>query len=191
MAKKKRTRNRATTPVERVTGHAHAEVIIRDVPSTSFNPRYVDPISGEAHKGNPRYEKAHVNCKESPAAYWFYHDMIDQAQYRMADNIRLWFEMAGGSGASAIDYERVKVDTSGVQDPISDRRLMAADNLKQVSRHLNDEALYDDVHAICAQLIPLSQRWPSSRARSIRAKEVQAALSYLAGKFGYGMPKYG
>lgn len=172
-------------------GHAKAEVVVREVPNAGFNPRYVNVFTGEPDKGNPRTERAYVNCKESPAAYWYYHEIIDDAQYRMATDIRRWFEMAGGAGASAIDYERVKVDTSGIQDPISDQRMQASANLKRVSRLLRDDALYGDLHAICAQGITMKKRWPSQRVQKKMGIIIQDALSFLAAEFGYKLRKTG
>ena len=199
MAKRKNRKSKAKAPAQPVDvlGHAKADIVVRDIPSANHNPRYVDIQDGpygitiNPVKGNPKTERAHVNRRESPVAFWYYCGKIDQHQYDMASAIRRWFEMAGGAGASAIDYERVKVDTSGVQEPISDARMIASDNLKRVSDYLDDEALYSDVHAICAQGIALKDRWPSSRARSIRSKEIQDALSDLADRFGYKLRKAG
>lgn len=172
--------NKRKAPITARSYEQHVQVKI-------VNP-YFDGRYRES-KSNPRQITATINCKESPAAYWRYHNKITEAQYRVAVDIRRWFEIMGGAGAGAIDYSKVKVDTSITSDPITLRHLAASRKLRHVEETLNDKELYKAFLSVCAAEERLKDLWPSSRKRAKMVEAVQWALEVLSEEFGYKTTK--
>ena len=175
--KKRASRKRAQTNFI-VCQNGHAQLVEVDVPSTSHNPRY------EATGSNRATERAWVNDKESPAHYWYYHGHINQAQWEAASKLRNDYELASGSLAMGIDYERIKVDTFGVADPISARREASVKSLTEAQRVIRDPATWDAVHRVCCECQNPTKIWTSSLARRTMIAEIKAALTELSVVFG-------
>ena len=73
------------------------------------------------------------NVRESSTELMHARGQIDDAQKRAADRFRLLYERLGVSRGGAVDPAKVRVDTSGVSDPIPDRVIDASRRLSEVA----------------------------------------------------------
>lgn len=103
---------------------------------------------------------------------------IDAAQVAAASKFRALWEQMGGKGASAIDYCREPVDGGKRADPISERQINAADELRRTRRALGDNG-YWLVSQICGEgyaLNEVARPGSSKRAKLNAADDLRSCL---------------
>lgn len=146
------------------------------------NPEYQQEHAGT--NGNPKHILAAVNMNESISAHWLHKGKIDQWEYQASTQFRSWYERAGGKGASAIDYTKVKVDSSGSSDPISNSAASSALNLKDIHNLLGPEG-FDVVEKLCGQCLPIDAAYITHHERRVRSKQCREMLAFIAVHLGY------
>jgi hypothetical protein len=151
---------------------------------TVENPFYSRAHSGEA--SNPRYIGAVVNIRESAITMLASRNKIDAAQVAAANKFRALWEAMGGKGASAIDYGRDHVDGGRRSDPISERQMNAADELRRAHRALGNQG-YWLVSRICGEGFALQEvvrPGGSKRDKLAAADSLRSCLDVLAAMWG-------
>jgi hypothetical protein len=148
-----------------------------------------NPYYSRAHAGaatNPRYIDAVVNVRESAITTLASRGRIDPAQEAAANKFRALWEAVGGKGASAIDYGRDHVDGGTRSDPVTERQINAADELRRAHLALGDKG-YWLVSRICGEgyaLHEVTQPPGSKRAKLAAAKDLRTYLDRLAAMWG-------
>jgi hypothetical protein len=148
-----------------------------------------NPYFSRAHAGaatNPRTIPAVVNIRESAITMLASRNRIDAAQVAAATKFRALFEAMGGKGASAIDYGREHVDGGKRADPISERQMAAADELRRTRQALGNQG-YWLVSRICGEGFSLHEvvrPGSSKRAKLAAANDLRACLDTLAELWG-------
>lgn len=148
-----------------------------------------NPFYSGAHAGdrtNPKHIDAVVNIRESAITMLASRNKIDAAQVAAANKFRALWEAMGGKGASAIDYGRDHVDGGKSADPISERQINAADELRRAHRKLGDQG-YWLVSRICGEGFSLHEvvrPTGSKRSKLAAANNLRACLDKLAELWG-------
>ncbi|MBB5536831.1 hypothetical protein GGD55_003542 [Rhizobium giardinii] len=148
-----------------------------------------NPFYSRAHAGdptNPKHINAVVNIRESAITMLASRNKIDAAQVAAATKFRALWEAMGGKGASAIDYGREHVDGGKRSDPITERQMNAADELRRTRRVLGDNG-YWLICRICGEgfsLHEVVQPGASKRAKLAAANDLRACLDKLAEMWG-------
>lgn len=148
-----------------------------------------NPFYSSAHAGdptNPRKINAVVNIRESAITMLASRNRIDAAQVAAATKFRALWEAMGGKGASAVDYGSEPVDGGKARDPITERQISAADELRRARRVLGDHG-YRLVCRICGEGYSLNEVVrPSSskRAKLNAANDLRSCLDELAALWG-------
>ena len=159
-------------------GHAKVEIIITDVENPWHD-------AGKAESlGNPKFIKAAINMRESPAAHWYHKNQIDLAEYRAATRFRSIWEKAGGTGAQAMDYTREKVDGGGFREPISLVRMQAGRDLNEARDCIGVDG-FVLVQKLCGECLPMNQVFSSSWEQRKKADTCRQMLTRLAELWGY------
>lgn len=148
-----------------------------------------NPFYSRAHSGdstNPRKINAVVNIQESAITMLASRNRIDAAQVAAADKFRALWEAMGGKGAGAIDYGRDHVDGGKIADPISERQMNAADELRRAHRALGGQG-YWLVCRICGEGFSLHEvvQKGSKRGKLAAANDLRAHLDILASMWGF------
>jgi hypothetical protein len=149
---------------------------------------YVDnPYYSRAHDGdgaNPIKIKAQVNVKESAIATLSSRKLINEAQVMAADRFRGFYEAMGGAGAGSFDYSREPVDGGGAREPLTERQLRAALELKLAKQILGNKA-YDIMTKIAGQGFAIQELALSQRERTTLTDYLKDGLDELARCWGY------
>jgi hypothetical protein len=149
------------------------------------NPFYSRAHAGTA--GNPRHIDAVVNIRESAITMLASRGRINAAQVAAANKFRALWEAMGGKGASAIDYGREHVDGGKRADPITERQITAADELRHARGALGAKG-YWLVCRTCGEGYSLQEvvrPGSSKRARLTAADDLRANLDVLAAMWGF------
>lgn len=125
------------------------------------NPFYSRAHSGTA--GNPKQISAVINTRQSAVTMLYSRGRLDPAQLAAANRFGALWETMGGKGAGAIDYGKEPVDGGQRSDPITERQLMAADELRRARRRLRDPDRYQLVCRICGEGYALDELGRSRR----------------------------
>lgn len=147
-----------------------------------------NPYFSRAHEGtagNPRQIDAVVNIRESAAVMLYSRGRIDDAQFAAATKFRaLWEAMCRCT--SAIDYGREPVDGGRIADPISERQMFAADQLRHVRPLLGEEG-YWLISRICGEGYSLGEvvRPGASKRAKLKAADDLRYLDLLAEAWGF------
>lgn len=152
-----------------------------------------NPFYSRAHAGdatNPKQIDAIINIRESAVTMLASRRRIDAAQVAAADKFRALWEAMGGKGASAIDYGRDHVDGGKRADPISERQMNAADELRRAHRALGPDG-YWLVCRICGEGWSLHEVCPkgSKRGKLAAATRLRSCLDVLALMWGLATRK--
>lgn len=136
-----------------------------------------DIVAPYAVGGTRRAETVAVNVRETPLEHMYARGKITDAEKRAGDVFRGLCE-AVEIGGGVIDPARIKVDSSGAGDPLTERAIKAAkelDKTVQVIGHTD----YLLLHEVCAagwSLLEIARRWYAGLEDCRRARE---AGSYL------------
>ncbi len=147
-----------------------------------------NPFYSRAHSGdrtNPRVIPAIINIKESAITMLYSRGRLDDAQLAAASKFRALWE-AVCRGTRAIDYGREPVDGGKRADPISERQMHAADQLRRV-RPLLGEQGYWLVSRICGEGYSLGEvvrPGSSKRAKLNAADDLRSCLDTLCELWG-------
>ena len=147
-----------------------------------------NPFYNRAHPAdisNPTHITAVINMRESLITTLAARDRIDAAQVAAANRFRMLWEAAGGKGAGAIDYGRTHVDGGVRADPISERQINAAHELRRAHLCLGD-ARFRMINRICGEGYSLHEFHPTATKRHKLAitEELRACLDILAQLWG-------
>lgn len=145
------------------------------------NPFYSRAHAGTA--GNPKQIDAVINLRESAIVMLASRRRIDAAQLAAANKFRALWESMGGKGASAIDYGREHVDGGKSADPITERQITAADELRRAWHALGPQR-YAFVTRACCEGYALRELAHTKRGKLAAAKELRACLDRLAALWG-------
>ena len=159
-------------------GNLKSEVRIQKVPN---------PLFSRAHNGetwNPVVISAHVNIRESAIATLAARKHINEAQVAAADRFRALWESMGGAGAGAFDYSREPVDGGGSNDPLSERQIRAAMELKRIREILGVRA-YDIMGKIAGEGFAIPELAKTHRERTTLTDYLKDGLDEMARQWGY------
>ena len=149
---------------------------------------FVDnPYYSKAHDNdtaNPIKIKAQVNIKESAIATLSSRKLINEAQVMAADRFRGFYEAMGGAGAGSFDYSREPVDGGGAREPLTERQMRAALELKLAKQILGNKA-YDIMTKIAGQGFAIQELASSQRERTTLTDYLKDGLDELARCWGY------
>lgn len=159
-------------------GTLKSEVRVQKVP----NPLYTRAHSGETW--NPVVISAHVNIRESAIATLASRKHINEAQVAAADRFRSLWESIGGAGAGAFDYSREPVDGGGASEPLTERQIRAAFELKQIRQILGVRA-YDIMGKIAGEGYAIQEMAASHRERTTLTDYLKDGLDEMARQWGY------
>lgn len=110
-----------------------------------------------------------------------------QARHIAGTRLQGLYERAGGRGAGAIDYARVKVDVSFRYGGTPEGQAVALSELGAIRRAIG-QADYDMLHAICCEQIPfmawVNRQWPQA-GRGTRLDAYQRLRDGLDGLVRY------
>lgn len=149
-----------------------------------------NPFYSRAHAGaasNPRKIEAVVNTRESVIVMLASRGRIDAAQLAAATKFRKLWEAMGGKGAAAIDYGREHIDGGKISDPITERQIAAADELRGARRTLGAQGFWL-ISRTCGEgyaLPEIVRPGASKRARRAVTDELRACLDRLAELWGF------
>lgn len=150
---------------------------------TVDNPYYSRAHAGDAT--NPRVIPAIINIKESAITMLYSRGRLDDAQLAAATKFRaLWETVCRGT--RAIDYGREPVDGGRLADPIGERQMHAADQLRRVHPLLGEQG-YWLVSRICGEGYSLGEvvrPGASKRAKLNAADDLRSCLDTLCGLWG-------
>ncbi|QND33565.1 hypothetical protein HB772_15845 [Sinorhizobium meliloti] len=146
------------------------------------NPFYSRAHSGTA--GNPKQISAIINTRQSGVIMLYSRGRLDLAQLAAANRFGALWETMGGKGAGAIDYGKEPVDGGQRSDPITERQLMAADELRRARCRLRDPDRYRLVCRICGEGYALHELGRSRRGKLAAANELRSCLNDLADLWG-------
>lgn len=149
---------------------------------------YVDnPLYSKAHEGasgNPVKIKAQINIKESAIVTLASRKHIDESQLAAATRFRSLWEALGGAGAGAFDYSREPVDGGGSREPLTERQIIAAHELKRAQTLLGNRA-YDIMSKIAGQGHSIQELATTHRERTTLTDYLKDGLDELAREWGY------
>lgn len=171
-------RRKVKQPQQPVIGHLQAKTVLMEVDDPYFNSAHFGA------SGNTKRTKALFNMNESVSAHWYAKNMIDDAEMAAATRFRHIWEVASGALGGGIDYERIKVDTFGVQDPIATNRAEAVLELRNAS-HVLGPAGYDLVCTLCGECRRLSDVSPNRTVQDKKSYLCREMLGILAEYWGY------
>lgn len=137
------------------------------------------PVSAE----NPKKIRASKNLRESAIETLHARGKLDDAQKKAADRFRATWEACGGAGAGAMDYSRTHVDGGGARDPISERVVIAAGDLREC-RMLLGARNYALVCKVCGQGLSFGDISKDARAKLTMADNLRDSLNDLAQLYG-------
>lgn len=128
-----------------------------------------------------------VNVRASGLDYLWAREVINEAQLQAGNQYYRLFMAAELGGARAIDYSAVKVDTSGVKEPINHRALDAANELVRVNHFLGRTGM-QIAEAICCHGSGMYAHFSATerRDRHFASRRVQEVLSDLVEYFDLG-----
>ncbi len=150
---------------------------------TVDNPFYSRAHAGTA--GNPKKIDAVINIRQSAVIMLASRGRLDPAQLAAANKFGALWETMGGKGAPAIDYGREPVDGGRRTDPIKERQMIAADELRRARRRLDDADRYQLVCRICGEGYALHELGRSRRGKLAAANELRECLDKLADMWGF------
>lgn len=157
-------------------------------PKEKMETVYVDnPFYSKAHDGdssNPVKIKAQINIKESAIVTLKSRKHIDESQFAAATRFRSLWEALGGAGAPAFDYSREPVDGGGSREPLTERQINAALELKRAQMVLGNRA-YDIMSKIAGQGYAIQELASSHRERTTLTDYLKDGLDELAREWGY------
>lgn len=142
--------------------------------------------------GTRETQTATVNVRETPLEHMYARGVITDGEKRAGEMFRRHcetIEMGGG----VIDPARIKVDTSGPGDPMSDKAIDAGRKLAFAAQRIGhmDYALLHEVCAAGRSLVEVAKRWYMlGSARQARTagghigRRVRDALAVLAKDWG-------
>lgn len=165
---------RTVTPAN----HPHMELVIAEIEN---------PLYSRQHDGanaNPRKITALVNVRESSIEYLYSRNMIDMAQKMAGGKFRMYWESAGGKGASAIDYGREHVDGGSAIDPIPDMRADAGHQLKECQRILGVRG-FSIMEMVAGQGVMIADLAKARNERDAYMFMLKDGLDLLATLWGY------
>lgn len=134
----------------------------------------------------------------SPLVYLMQRDRLhgpgetrDDAEARVIAGTRLQglYERAGGRGAGAIDYARVKVDVSMHYSGTPEGQAIALSELGAIRKAVG-EADYGMLHSVCCEQVPfmvwVNKQWPGAgrRTRLDAYERLRLGLDSLIRYFG-------
>jgi hypothetical protein len=134
-------------------------------------------------KDNPKKIRVSKNLRESAIETLFARGKLDEAQKKAADRFRATWEACGGAGAGAMDYSRTHVDGGGARDPISERVVTAASDLREC-RMLLGARNYALVCKVCGQGLSFGDISTDQRAKLTMADNLRDSLNDLAQLYG-------
>lgn len=114
-----------------------------------------------------------------------------EARHRAGTRLQGIYERAGGAGARAIDYTRVRVDTSLNYAGTPEAQAIALKELGAIRSEVGEER-YDLLHAVCCEQISLFQWLNPSYRREDKLQaylSLQQALDGLMAYFGVAVGK--
>ena len=135
-------------------------------------------------KGNTRHTSAIYNMRESPIAYMIAKGQVNQAQGEAGLHFRRIFEMAGGTGAAAMDYTKEPVDGGGFSDPLTERQWRAGKELSEAHAKLGT-AGYELVRDICGNGYFIKDLHATKWQQTLNGKLFRQSLTVLAQFWGY------
>lgn len=178
----KRIRKRIGSKATR-SGNLKLEVGTREVENPYFSADHSEGMT------NPLKITAFINIRESAVETLFARGALDKAQKRAADRFRAIWEAVGGSGAGAMDYTREPVDGGGARDPISDRQILAGQELMACREMLGARG-YALVCRVCGEGYALTEISSTKREKLTNADMLRAHLDDLATEWGYLRPAH-
>lgn len=126
---------------------------------------------------------AQANIRHDLLIHWRARRAIDDAQYIAGQRLQgLWYRARIGA-PSAIQYDKDKVDVSAPTDPIADRIIAAANELREIAGYLG-KADYKLVTALVCDGQQISDFAARKVEREYVARRVRDALGYLAAHWG-------
>lgn len=135
-------------------------------------------------KGNPRFITATINVRESAITILAAKKLLDEAQVRAADKFRALWETMGGAGAGAIDYSREYVDGGKGPQTITERQLLAGQELARCRKLLGLRG-FTLIRAVCGEGQSLWDIGSKRRDRDTAADNLRACLDDLANMWGF------
>jgi len=124
------------------------------------------------------------NVWESSIEYLYSRNMIDMAQKMAGGKFRMYWESAGGKGASAIDYGREHVDGGSAIDPIPDMRADAGYQLKECQRILGIRG-FSIMEMVAGQGVMIADLAKARNERDAYMFMLKDGLDLLAKLWGY------
>lgn len=157
-------------------------------PKEKMQEVYVDnPFYSKAHDGegtNPVKIKAQLNIRESAIVTLASRKHINESQLAAATRFRALWESIGGAGAGAFDYSREPVDGGGAREPLTERQIIAAHELKRAQLVLGNRA-YDIMSKIAGQGHSIQELASTHRERTTLTDYLKDGLDELAREWGY------
>lgn len=164
-------------PSKRKPSDPHRSLRAVTVANPYFNP-------GDAT--NPRTIQAVVNIRESAAVMMHSRGRLDDAQFAAATKFRaLWEAMYRST--RAIDYGREPVDGGTRAEPITERQMFAADQLRHIRPLLGEDG-YWLVSRICGEGYSIGEvvrPGASKRAKLKAARDLRDCLDLLCKVWGF------
>lgn len=134
--------------------------------------------------------EAQANIKHDLLIHWRSRRTITAAQYEAGQRLQhIWYR-AGIGTPGAIQYDKDKVDQSEAADPIADRVVAAANELREIAAYLG-RADYKLITALICEGKQLSEYGSNEVERKYISRRVRDALGYLADHWGATGPKRG
>lgn len=146
-----------------------------------------DPYFNRAHDGavgNTRKISAAYNMMESPISYMIAKGQVDQGQGKAGLKFRRIFEMAGGTGAQAMDYTKEPVDGGSFADPITERQWRAGQELRETHAVLGASG-YDLVRDVCGRGFFIKDIHSTKRRQTEAGQRLQECLTTLSQFWGF------
>lgn len=161
----------------------------------AFQPRHIELSSQsvdnpdwrperEGERAFPRKVAMAVNIRESSIATLAHKELIDPAQTAAADKFRRFFEMAGGSGAGAMDMTKDVVDGGRGPQDIKDSVVNATYELVEARKLLGRDG-FELVRTIAGERRSIHDFCKTRRERDTALDMLRMHLSALAEMWGF------
>ncbi len=138
--------------------------------------------------GFPKHVRAAVNMRESPIVWMLAHDQVSTTQAKAASRFRELYEAAGSADLKAMDTTKEPVDGGGFPDILTDRKMQAAKDLKDVHALLGIEG-YRLIVNVCGECNWIRDLGHTQWKRLRLADKLRECLNALAIHWGYQTPK--
>jgi hypothetical protein len=158
--------------------NSHAEICIREIDDPEYRREH------DGAKANTKTRQSAYNMRESPIAYMIAKGQVNQAQGEAGLHFRRIFEMAGGTGAAAMDYTKEPVDGGGFTDPLTERQWRAGKELSEAHAKLGT-AGYELVRDVCGNGYFIKDLHATKWKQTLNGKLLRESLTTLAQFWGY------